>query len=356
MHLIKADRLHQFVTAVFVSVGFPEHKAKLSADVLIEADLRGIQSHGVARLAGYLRLIDAGRLNPKASFTVHHSKPAIANANAGGGSGLVAAPMAMRIAIEKAELYGVGFCGVSNSNHFGIGAYHAMLAAKQHFIGFASTNASPLVAPFGGKERMLGTNPLAFAFPRKNHPPIVIDMATSAAANGKLEIAERAGKPIPKGWLLNKDGQDSEQPADLKAGGTLLPLGSFSSTGAHKGYALGALVDLLTGVLTGANWGPFVPPFVAFLQPTQAVGEGIGHMIGAIDPAAFQPIDSYFDRIEEWVDCFHNSSPIDADSPVLIPGDPEAALHAHHIETGIPIEPTVWAQLAQLAAEHNIPL
>ena len=242
--------LRNFVTEVFLAKGFSDENAATAADVLLMADLRGIDSHGVARLSGYLRLIDAGRINPNPRFQLTHRKKTIAALDADGSIGLISAPYAMKAAIEMGAEYGSGWVGISNSNHFGIAAYHAMMALEKRMIGFSMTNASPLVTPARGSERMLGTNPICVAIPAGEKPAFVLDMATSAAANGKLEIAERLGKELPEGWVMDKNGNAERNPSGLKNGGMLLPLGSDADHGAHKGYGLGSWVDIFSGVLT----------------------------------------------------------------------------------------------------------
>src|SRR5690606_37598175 len=194
------------------------------------------------------------------------------------GLGLVVAPYAMKIAMAKAEQFGSGWVAVKNSNHFGIAGYHAMMALDKDMIGMAMTNASPLVAPTFSKERMLGTNHICYAFPAGKYPPIIVDMATSAAANGKLEIAQRKKESIPEGWLQDKEGVSSTNAHGLKEGGALLPLGTDRTHGSHKGFALSSAVDIFSAVLSGANYGPWAPPFVAFLNPADhPPGEGLGH-------------------------------------------------------------------------------
>lgn len=202
---ISSQALRAWVEGVFLRLSFSEVDAKLAADVLMLADLRGIDSHGVARLSGYVRLIEAGRINPTPNMQFTQRKKATGHLDADGAIGLVSAPFAMQKAIEMTHECGSGWVGISNSNHFGIAAYHAMMALEHNYIGFSTTNASPLVAPAGGAERMLGTNPICVAIPAGEEPPFVLDMATAAAANGKLEIAERVNKPIPQGWALTKN-------------------------------------------------------------------------------------------------------------------------------------------------------
>ena len=227
----------------------------------MSADLRGIDSHGVARLSGYVRLWEIKRINTTPSIKILHETPSTAVVDGDSGLGLVVAPYAMNIAIEKAKNVGTGWVSVQNSNHFGIAGYHAMMALHHDMIGIALTNASPLVAPTFSVERLLGTNPICVAIPAGEEPPFVGDMATTTAANGKLEILQRKNGVAPLGWIQNKQGHCSTNPHELKAGGALLPLGGDKEHGSHKGYILGAVVDIFSAVLSGANYGPWVPPF-----------------------------------------------------------------------------------------------
>lgn len=338
------QRLLHFTEQVFIKCGMNEQDAKQAADVLIAADLRGIDSHGVARLSGYVRLYEANRANTNAQHKIIYETPSTATIDADQGLGLVVAPKAMDIAIEKAKNVGTGWVAIQNSNHFGIAAYHAMKALPNNMIGIAMTNASPLVAPTYSKQRMLGTNPICYAFPAGKHLPIVIDMATSAAANGKLEIAQRTGKPIPNNWVQTKDGEESTNANELSNGGSLLPLGG------HKGYGLASLVDVLCGVLSGANYGPWVPPFVAFLNPLENLpGNGIGHFLGAMRIDAFRPADDFKNHIDNWIDAFKNANRIDKNQHVIIPGEPEFLLEKERLETGIPLNEKVINDLQELA-------
>jgi len=242
---------------IFEKMGCSEEDALLASNVLQSADLRGIDSHGVARLSGYVRLWKANRINANAKPKIIHSTNTTATLDGDGGLGLTNASKAMDIAIEMAKEHGSGWVAIQNSNHFGIAAYHAMKALEHDMIGMSLTNASPLVAPTYSKERLLGTNPICYAIPAGKQAPVVIDMATSAAANGKLEIAKRKGESIPSGWLQNSQGEDTNNPEDLKDGGSLLTLGSTKEMGSHKGYGLSAFVDIFSGVLSGANYGPW---------------------------------------------------------------------------------------------------
>lgn len=343
------QRLLHFTEQVFIKCGMNEQDAKQAADVLIAADLRGIDSHGVARLSGYVRLYEANRANMNAQHKIIYETPSTATIDADQGLGLVVAPKAMDIAIEKAKNVGTGWVAIQNSNHFGIAAYHAMKALPNNMIGIAMTNASPLVAPTYSKQRMLGTNPICYAFPAGKHLPIVIDMATSAAANGKLEIAQRTGKPIPNNWVQTKNGDESTNANELSNGGSLLPLGG------HKGYGLASLVDILCGVLSGANYGPWVPPFVAFLNPLENLpGNGIGHFLGAMRIDAFRPADDFKNHIDNWIDAFKNAEKIDTNQHVIIPGEPEFLLEKERLASGIPLNEKVINDLQELANKLSL--
>jgi len=347
--------LRAFTHNVFIAMGCSEQHAMLAADVLIKSDMRGIDSHGVARLSGYVRLWEKGRINTKPNITIVHQTPTTATVDGDAGLGLVVAPFAMQIAIDKAEQYGSGWVSVRNSNHFGISGYHALMAVEKDMIGFAMTNASPLVAPTFSNERMLGTNPMCYAFPAGKYPPVVVDMATSAAANGKLEIAQRAGKPVPEGWIQDENGNFTTNPHALKNGGSLLPLGSDRDHGSHKGFGLSATVDILSAVLSGANYGPWVPPFVSFLDPPDdPVGKGIGHFLGAMRVDGFRPVNEFKDHLDNWIDRFKSANAIDPDQPVVIPGEPELEAQAHRAVNGIPIVDAVVNDLNVLADRFGI--
>ncbi|PST82372.1 malate dehydrogenase [Pedobacter yulinensis] len=349
-YIFSETSLRNFTRRVFLAIGCPPADADLATDVLLQADLRGVDSHGVARLSGYVRLWEKERINTRPDIRVVHETPTTATVNGDRGLGLVVAPFAMKLAIEKAKTYGSGWVSVKNSNHFGIAGYHSLMAVREDMIGLSMTNASPLVAPTYSNERLLGTNPICYAFPAGKNAPVVVDMATAAAANGKLEIAQRTGSEIPSGWVQDKQGNDSTDPNELKVGGALLPLGSDKAHGSHKGYGLGAAVDILSAILSGANYGPWVPPFVAFLDPpADPVGEGIGHFLGAMRVDGFRPVGEYKHHMDNWIDRFSKAKTVDPAKKVIIPGQPELEAEAERRKTGIPLVQAVADDLNQLA-------
>lgn len=356
-HLFSFESLKSFTLAIFQKMGCPDDEAKLATDVLLSADLRGIDSHGIARLSGYLRLWEAKRINATPSIKVVYETLSTAVVDGDGGLGLVVAPFAMRIAMEKASKVGTGWVAVKNSNHFGIAGYHAMMALNHDMIGMAMTNASPLVAPTFSTERLLGTNPIAVAIPADKQPAFVADFATTTAANGKLEILQRKNSDAPLGWIQKKDGSPSTNPHELKDGGALIPLGSDREHGSHKGFCLGAWVDIFSAVLSGANYGPWVPPFVSFLAPpANPVGDGIGHFFGAMHVDAFRPAAEFKSHMDNWISTFRNASTVEGQSKVIIPGDPEREMTEERMKKGIPLNPKVVEDLIALGEKFGVPL
>lgn len=349
--------LLSFSTEAFKASGFPEDDAILASEVLLNADLRGVDSHGLARLSGYFRLKAKNRIKANPEIRVIHETISTATVDADSALGLVSGPFAMKLAIEKAKIAGTGWVAVKGSNHFGIAGYHAMLALEQDMIGIAMTNASPLVAPTFSNERMLGTNPMAFAIPAGEQPAFVADFATTTAANGKLEILQRKSLPAPAGWIQDSKGNSSSNPFELSSGGALLPLGSDREHGSHKGYCLGSVVDILSAVLSGANFGPWVPPFVAFLEPPDdPVGSGIGHFFGAMRIDAFRPASAFKASMDVWINRFRSSNRINEDIPVEIPGDYERITHAERMKSGIPLHEKVIGDLNTIADQLRLQL
>lgn len=347
--------LQNFTETVFLAIGCPPDDAELAAKVLISADLRGIDSHGIARLTGYVRLYDHDRLNPTPQIRIVHETPSTATVDGDRGLGLVVAPRAMAIAMEKAEKVGSGWVSVRNSNHFGIAGYHAMLPLEKDMIGWTMTNAAPLVTPTFSLDKLLGTNPLAVAVPARNEPPFVADFASTAVAYGKFEILQRQGKPAPIGWAQDAEGNPTDDSNAVKSGGGLLPLGSDREHGSHKGYGLGAIVDIFSGVLSGANYGPWVPPFATagFMAAQAAVGMGTGHFLGAMRVDGFRPADEFKDHMDRWIGAFRNARAIEGHK-VIIPGDPERKTEAIRCETGIPLLAPVVESLVELAERFGI--
>lgn len=348
--------LREFSTRVFLHFGVPQEDATQAADVLASADLRGIDSHGVARLYSYFGLLNEGHINPRPKISLLRSTPSTATVDGNNGLGLVVGPQANRIAMDLAEKCGSGWVAVCNTNHFGIAGYYVLQALEHDLIGWAMTNSSSLVAPLWGMERMLGTNPIAIGFPGKDEPAIVIDMATCAAAYGKIEIARRKKEPIPLGWGIDSHGRNTTNPDDPVNGGCLLPLGSDRERGGHKGYALAMMVDVLCGVLSGANWGPFAPPFaLRQVIPKRSVGKGIGHFFGAMRMDGFIDPDEFKRQIDQYVRVFRATKPAPGTNGPLIPGDPEREAERERRKNGIPLLLPVVEDLRAISKASGVP-
>jgi len=355
MKLFKKEELETLTEKVFLKIGCSREDAILATDVLISADLRGIDSHGIARLSGYVRLWESERINSTPKIKITHQTPSTAVIDGDQGLGLVVTPRAMEIAMEKAKNVGTGWVSIKNSNHFGIAGYHAMLALKEDMIGMSMTNASPLVAPTFSTERLLGTNPIAVAIPAENEPPFVADFATTTVANGKLEILQRKKKDAPEGWVQTREGHTSHNPNELKEGGALLPLGSDYEHGSHKGYCLGSIVDIFSAVFSGANYGPWAPPFVSFLPlPENPVGEGLGHFVGAMRIDAFRPKNEFKSHMDTWISRFRSAGTVSGQDKVLVPGDPEREMEMERGKNGIPVLDPVVRDIKTLSEKFGI--
>lgn len=353
--LFSYSGLFDFAENIFKQIGCPEEQARTAAEVLLSADLRGVDSHGIARLSGYIRLWEAGRINAKPDLKVIYETPSTAVVDGDAGLGLVVAPYAMKVAMEKAKIAGTGWVSVQNSNHFGIAGIHAMMGLEEDMIGIAMTNASPLVSPTFSTERLLGTNPIAVAIPAGKQPAFVMDMATTTAANGKLEILQRKNLPAPHGWIQDKEGNISTNQHEVKNGGALLPLGGTREQGSHKGYALGSVVDIFSAILSGANYGPWVPPFVSFLPVADNLpGKGIGHFFGAMRVDAFRPADEFKQNMDQWIERFRSAKTVSGEEKVLIPGDVEREMELERKEKGIPLLEPVVADIQQLAKQFKL--
>ncbi len=356
-HIFSYQQLFNFTDSIFRSIGCSDEHANIATTALLAADLRGIDSHGVARLSGYVRLWEAKRINPVPQIKVIYETPSTAVVDGDAGLGLVVAVAAMQLAIKKAKQCGTGWISVQNSNHFGIAGYHAMLALEHDMIGIAMTNASALVAPTFSKERMLGTNPIAVAVPAGNEAPFVADFATTTAANGKLEILQRKNEDAPIGWIQDENGIATTDVHALKKKGALLPLGSDYEHGSHKGYALGSIVDIFSAILSGANYGPWANPFPAYVpMPQNQPGKGLGHFLGAMRIDAFRPAAGFKQDMDRWLQRFRNAKPIHENQKVLVPGDPERLYEAQRMKNGIPLLQAVVEDLTELGRKFNINL
>ena len=346
MSLINHEKLTRFVSRSFEKLGVPAGDAEIAANVLVASDLRGVDTHGVIRFnphAWYVKWLRDGVMTAKPNIRVIKENASTALLDADNGMGFVAGHRAMELAIKKARESGVGIVTVRNSRHYGMSAYYSMLALPHDMIGIAMTNASRQVVPTFGREARFGTNPISFAIPAQQEQAFVLDMATTTAAAGKLELAIRLGKPVPTGWALNEKAEPTTDPKVAQQARRLLPLGGSRESGSHKGYGLGILVEILCGVLTGT---------LTALNPNQ---EPRGHFFGAIDPSAFRPAAEFKADMDRLIRELKSTPPVEGESRVYVAGEIEFETAEERSERGIPLHSSVLNGLRDVAAQLGVP-
>jgi len=344
------ENITQFTRNVFLKMGCSEEYANIITEVFIAAELRGLSSHGMIRIKDYFQLWQAKRINTSPEVRIVHETPGTAVVDGDNAIGMIAAVKSMQVAIEKANIVGTGWVSTKNSNHFGIAGYYAMMALKHDMIGLCMTNANPLVAPTFSLTRLLGTNPVAVAIPAGNHHPFVADFATTPIARGKLAVAAKKGEKVPFGYVQDISGIPSDDPDILTKGGSMVTLGGDYEHGSHKGYCMSAIVDIFSAVLSGANFGPFVPPSVAYLPVLdEKVGKGTGHFFGAMRIDGFRPANEFKASMDKWIDTFKNAKPIPGQAEVIIPGEPERKNEERIKREGIHVIPPVVKELKEIA-------
>ncbi len=351
---ITQKELLSFTKQVFQKIGCSVKDAVQAAEILVRADMRGIYSHGVNRLPEYINLWRNERVNIPSRLKIVRETLSTALLDGDKGLGLVTAPFAMNLAIEKAKEVGSAWVSVRNSYHFGIAGYYAMMALEHDMIGIAMTNANPLVAPTYSKKAALGTNPYAIAFPTKNENPFVADLATAPINRGKLDEWDADGKEVPFGLVQDWEGKESNEANVLSRDGAIKTLGFDKVHGEHKGYCLSATVDILSAVLSGANFGPMVVPTLSYVQNQfNAKDKGIGHLFGAIRIDAFQEADEFKSSMDEWIQTFKNL-PAKEGKRVLIPGEPELENEIFQERNGISLPNYVLKKLELISEEFHI--
>ena len=349
------DYLQQFTQEVFEKMGCSPEDAKMATDVFIAAELRGYSSHGMIRIKDYFQLWQAHRINVTPNVKIVHESPSTAVVDGDGAIGMIAATKSMQIAIKKAKTAGTGWVSTRGSNHYGFAGYYSMMALKHDMIGISLTIANPLVAPTFSVEPMLGTNPISVSVPADKHPPFVSDFSTTPIARGKLAIAAKKGEKIPLGWVQDADGMPSDDPDVITRGGSMVTLGGTAQHGSHKGYALSAIVDILSAVLSGANFGPFCPPSLAYLPvKEEKVGEGTGHFFGAMRIDGFQKPEVFKAQMDKWIETFRNAKPAKGHDRVLIPGDIERANEERISKEGVNVIVPVQKEMKEIADHFGI--
>ena len=342
---LTAARLMQLVSAILETVQVPPSEAQILADTLVEADLRGVHSHGVMRLPIYVRRIQSGLVLPEARTTITVDGPAFAQIDAHNSLGQIASVRAMDLAVEKARASGVGAVGVAHSTHFGAAAYYAMRAVAHQMIGIAITNTLPLMPAVGGAARVVGNNPIAYAIPAGQERPIVLDIATSVVAAGKLQRAKGRGERIPLGWGVDRIGVPTDRPEEVMDGGMLLPVGD------HKGFGLAMVFDLLCGPLTGAGWFTGV---TGLALPEYPRPQNTGHLFMALDVAQFRPLDAFLAEVDRAIATVHATPRAPGVDRIYVPGEIEFETAEARRRDGIPLDEHVLAGLNALAREFSV--
>jgi LDH2 family malate/lactate/ureidoglycolate dehydrogenase len=355
---VRAETLSDFCVRVFEKMGVVHDDARITADVLVQANLRGIDSHGVARLARYVNGLRDGVMLARPEERVLVETPTTIALDAGAGLGQPVSFRAMGAAIAKAREYGCGFATVRNSNHYGIAGYYAMMALEHDMVGISTTNAAVLVVPTFSRNAMYGTNPIALAVPAREERPFVMDMATSTVPRGKLEVYHRQEKSLPLGWATDEWGVPTSDAGRVldnflkRAGGGLLPLGGAGEEfSGHKGYGMGLMVEILSAVLPGAAFLTSVYPKDAEGKPLPA---NLGHFFGAWRLDAFRPADAFKADMDRFIRELKAGDLAERATRIYVHGEKEFEEADRRSEQGIPLEAKVETSLRQIAADLGV--
>lgn len=350
---INADELRNFVASLFQHLDVPAEDAQIATDVLIRADLRGVESHGINNLVHYVEALRKGQVNVQPNITHVSETPVTTLIDGDGGLGLVIGVKAMDVCIAKARENSVGIATVRRSHHYGMASYHAMRCLPHDMIGISLTNnAGVAILPTGGIEPMFSTNPISVAVPSKNDIPFVLDMATSVVAYGKIGAALLKGEKIPFGWALDQHGNPTDDAQAAWDGQKALPLGGTPEGSNHKGYGLAALVDILTGVLSGAVYGN-----LALRNPPEdeKLRDGSSHFFMALRVDVFRPIDEFKASMDDMLSALRNSEKAPGFDRIYTHGEKEFYAEKDRSTNGIPYHPAFVERLRQLAREFDLP-
>jgi L-2-hydroxycarboxylate dehydrogenase (NAD+) len=343
---VNHEKLTRFVSRSFEKLGVTAGDAEIAAKVLVASDLRGVDTHGVIRFnphAWYVKWLTEGSMTARPNIRIISESSSTALIDGDRGMGMVIGHRAMELAIRKAKESGIGMVGVRNSRHYGMSAYYAMMALPHDMVGIAMTNASRQVVPTFGREARFGTNPMCFAVPAAKELPFVLDMATTTAAAGKLELAARQGKSIPQGWALNDHAEATDDPRVAQKARRLLPLGGSREGGSHKGYGLAILVEILCGALTGT------------MTALNADQDPRGHFFGAIRIDSFRPADEFKRDMDRLIRELKSTPPIEGQERVYVAGEIEFETAEERAERGIPLLPSVLKGLREVSEQLGVP-
>jgi LDH2 family malate/lactate/ureidoglycolate dehydrogenase len=354
---VSAEQIRRQLESVFGAWGMSPEHAAITAEMMVETDLRGVDSHGISMLPTYDKEFRAGRLNMRPQWKTVRDLPAIARIDADRSLGHPVSAHAMNLAVDKCRATGVAVVAVFNSHHFGAAGCYAKIAAERGVIGMvtSATRGVTLVPTFGA-EPVMGTNPLAFAAPAGRNAAFELDMATTTVAAGKVKVYKLNHKPVPSGWVVDGEGRPVTDETKAfehvfeRPDGGITPLGGTRELGGHKGYGLAVLVHILGGTLAGASFSPL-------RNRTQRPSDphNIGHFFMAIDPRAFRDEGQFESDLDDVIDVLHATKPADPSQPVLVAGDPERLTRAERLEQGVPIPDDLMTQLREVAAAARVP-
>ncbi len=347
-YLISFNNLKSFCKQIYRRVGVPDDEADMVADLLARSDLRGVETHGVMRLPIYIQRLQKGYVRGVCKITTVKGKGSTVFLEAHGSMGHVVAHKAMEIAIQKANEYGIGWVSVKDSGHFGVAGLFSMMALEKDFIGYVVTNSAPMMAPYGGRDRILGNNPLSYAFPADQYLPIVLDMSISMVSSGKLILCRKKGEKIPLGWAYDKDGFPTEDPYEgYEGGGSLAPIGGY------KGYGIVLAHEMLTSGLTGGKWTQHIK---SLYEEDKSGIQGTCHSFMAIDPDCFIGREKFKKEMDRYIKSIKESGKAKDAKEILMPGEPEYQTEANRLKEGIPLAPATVKELVALGESFGISL
>jgi LDH2 family malate/lactate/ureidoglycolate dehydrogenase len=339
--------LRSFCKAAYARVGVPQEEAEIVADLLVRSDLRGVETHGVTRLPIYIQRLQKGYVRKVAKISVVKEKGPTAFWDAHGSMGHVTAYRAMETAIRKAEEFGIGWVSVKDSGHFGVAGLFPMMALKKDFIGYTVSNSAPMMFPWGGRERIIGNNPLAYAFPAGQCRPVVLDFSLGVVSAGKLILSRKKGEKIPLGWAVDKDGLPTEDPYEGWEGG-----GSLALVGGHKGYGLSLAHEMLTAVLTGGKWTRNIK---SLYEEDESGIQGTCHSFMAVDIDCFIGREEFKKNMDAYIRSIKEGAKARGVAEILVPGEPEYRTEVRFLKEGIPLPPNTVKELIALGESLGIP-
>lgn len=338
--------LKDFCKQAYRKVGVPEGEAEIVADLLVRSDLRGVETHGVTRLPIYIKRLQKGFVRKESHITVVKEKGPTAFLDARGSMGHLSACRGMELAIQKAEAHGIGWVSVKDSGHFGVAGLFPMMALKHDFIGYIVSNSAPMMFPLGGKQRIVGNNPLAYAFPADQCLPVVLDFSLGVVSSGKLILCRKKGEKIPLGWAVDKEGVPTEDPYEGYEGG-----GSLAPVGGHKGYGLVLAHEMLTAVLTGGKWTRAIK---SLYEEDPSHIQGTCHSFMAMDPDCFIGREEFKKNMDLYIQAIKGSAKARGTEEILVPGEPEHRTEVKYLKEGIPLPPSTVKDLVGLAETLGI--